>query len=243
MKHMKDKSSRLSRTNQEKTKKQIIFFAIAIIILILGALNFGPRVLSSIASFTSGFKNTGTTTTATKEQNTLETPFIDSIPDATDSAGINISGSSTYSDAQVELFVNGNLYDTAPLTQDQKFSFDMVKLTEGGNSIKARVKKGDQISSFTRVYNVNYSQGAPKLDISSPSDGQQFTRGDQTITVQGETDPDNTVTVNDSQAIVDGSGNFSYYLNLSEGDNTIKIIATNNAGKTIGKSIKVTYKP
>lgn len=240
---MKDRSSRLSRTTQEKTKKQILFFAIAIIILILGTLSFGPKVLSSIASFTSGFKNTSTTTTVTKEQNTLESPFIDSIPDATDSAGINISGSSTYSDAQIELFVNGNLYDTTPLTQDQKFSFDMVKLTEGGNSIKARVKKGDQVGSFTREYNVIYSKGTPKLDINSPTEGQQFTRGDQTITVQGTTDTDNTVTVNGSRAIVDSSGNFSYNLNLSEGDNNLMISAVNQAGQKTEKTLKVNYKP
>lgn len=240
---MKDRSSRLSRTTQEKTKKQIIFFAIAIIILILGAISFGPNMLSSVASFTSGFKNPAATTTITNEQNTLETPFIDSIPDATDSAGINISGSSTYSDAQIELYVNGNLYDTTPLTQDQKFSFDMVRLTEGGNSIKARVKKGEQVSPFTREYNVNYSQGAPKLDISSPSDGQQFERGDQTITVQGTTDTDNTVTVNGSRAIVDSSGNFSYNLNLSEGDNNLIISAVNQAGQKTDKTMKVNYKP
>lgn len=242
-KNMRNRSSRLSRTTQEKTKKQIVFFAIAIIILIFGALNFGPGLLSGIASFTSGFTKQTITVIPAKEENTLEAPFIDSIPDATDSAEINISGSSTYSDAQVELYVNGNLYDTAPLTQDQKFSFDAVKLTEGDNSIKARVKKGNQASPFTRMYNVNYSKGSPKLDISNPSDGQQFTKGDQTITVQGVTDPNNTVTVNGSRAIVDGTGNFSYYLNLSEGDNTLNISAVNQAGQKTDKTIKVKYKP
>lgn len=240
---MKNRSSRLSRTTQEKTKKQIVFFTIAIVILILGALNFGPELLSNIASFTSGFKKTGTTATITKEQNSLETPFIDSIPDATDRAEINISGTSTYSDAQIELFVNGNLYDTAPLTQDQKFIFEKVKLTEGENSIKARVKKGDQASSFTRIYDVNYSQGNPKLDVTTPSDGQQFSRGDQTITVQGTTDPDNTVTVNGSRAIVDSLGNFSYYLNLSDGDNNLTISAVNQAGQKTEKTLKVNFKP
>ncbi|MFI5265718.1 MAG: hypothetical protein ACHQT7_03165 [Candidatus Levyibacteriota bacterium] len=240
---MRARNSRLSRTTQEKTKKQIAFFAIAIIILVFGALNFGPGLLSGVGSFTSGLKKPTTTTTITTEENTLEAPFIDSIPDATDSAEINISGSSSYSDAQVELYVNGSLYDTTPLTQDQKFDFNMVKLTEGGNSIQARVKKGNQVSPFTRTYNVSYSQGAPKLDISSPTDGQKFSRGDQTITVQGTTDPDNTVTVNGSRAIVDGSGNFSYYLNLSEGDNNLDISAVNQAGQKTDKTLKVNYKP
>lgn len=234
--------SRLSRTSQAKTKKQIIFFAVAIIILIFVALNFGPYLLNSTSSLTSRFRKQAPDSIS-QNINNLEAPFINSIPSATDSARIQISGSSSYSDAQIELYVNGSLYDTAPLASNQRFSFDNVKLTDGNNTIRARVKKGTTVSDFTKNYDVSYSVGTPKLDVSSPTDNQEFKRGDQTITVQGVTDPDNDITVNDSKAIVDGSGNFSYYLNLSEGDNTIKITAKNTAGKTTDKSIKVIYKP
>lgn len=239
---MRDNNSRLSRTARQKTKKQIIFFGIAIIILIFVALNFGPYLLNGASGLTAGFRKQ-TTDSANTNTNNLEAPFINSIPAATDSAQIVISGSSSYSDAQIELYVNGTLYDTAPLTDDQKFSFDNVKLTDGSNMIKLRVKKGDAVSDFTKNYNVVYGVGAPKLEVSSPSDNQEFKRGDQTITVQGTTDPDNTITVNDSQAIVDGAGNYSYYLNLAEGDNSIHIVATNTAGKTTDKTLKVSYKP
>lgn len=239
---MQERPSRLSRTSAEKTKKQIIFFVIAIIVFLFIAFQFGPRLLNAITSLTSGFRKP-ITEVVSKDNNTLETPFIDSIPNATDSASIVITGSSTYSDAQVELYVNDALMDTVPLTDDQKFKFESVRLTDGQNIIRAKVKKGDETSDYTRSYYVTYSQGAPKLEVSSPSDNQEFKRGDQTITVQGTTDPDNTITVNGFRAIVDETGSFSYNLNLSEGDNELTIKAQSASGKETEKKLKVTYHP
>lgn len=232
--------SRLNRTTDQKTKKQIIIFAITIIVVLFIFFQFGPSLLSLISNVTGS--NNGPVI-VNNDKNTLESPFINSIPSATDSASITIAGTSAYSDAQVELYVNGDSYDTVPLSSDQSFEFEGVKLKDGINLIKARVEKGDKKSNFTQTYNVIYSQGAPKLDVSSPSDNQEFTRGDQTITVQGTTDPDNNVTVNNFRAVVDGSGNFSYYLNLSEGDNNVVIVAQSQAGKKTEKTLKVKYKP
>ena len=135
---MRDRS-RLTRTTQEKTKKQIIFFTVAIIVLLFVLFEFGPKVIDTLSSLTS-FLRKPASEVKLIDKNTFEAPFINSIPEATDSADIQISGSSTYSDAQVELFVNDNLYDTAPLGKDQKFSFGTVRLTEGENIIKARIK-------------------------------------------------------------------------------------------------------
>jgi hypothetical protein len=239
---MQVKQSRFSRKTQEKTKKQIFFFIIAIILLLFVAFQFGPLLLDSTSSLTSVFRKNNTEV-AVNEDNTLEAPFIDSLPTATGSANINVSGSSTYSDAQVELYVNDELFDTAILSDDQKFSFEKVKLTEGQNIIRARVKRGDEYSSFTRSYYVSQSKGAAKLDVTSPSEGQQFGRGDQTITVQGVTDPDSNVTINGFRAIVDENGNFSYYLNLAEGDNELTIKTQAKSGQETEKKIKVIYKP
>lgn len=179
----------------------------------------------------------------TNEKNVLEAPFITYIPDATNSAAITIEGTSSYSDAQVELFVDGDLYDTAPLSDDQKFSFDGIRLNEGTNIIKARVKKGSNTGEFTRSYDVVYNKEEAKLEITSPTDGATFTRGDQTIAVQGKTEPDSIITVNGSRAIVDEAGSFTYYHTLTDGENTISVDAESAAGKRINKTLKVTYKP
>lgn len=239
---MKQKDSRLSRSTHEKTKKQTIFFAIAIIILLFLLLQFGPIILNSVGGFTSKFSS-NKEEQVLQDKNSLEAPFINSIPEATDDKDIVISGSSSYSDAQVELFVNGDRFDNVTLTSNQKFKFENVTLSEGDNIIKVRVRKGDIASPFSRDYTVVYSKGEPKLDVSNPSDGAQLSKGDQEISIQGKTDPSNTVSVNGFRAVVDSDGNFSYYLKLQDGDNEIKVIATSESGKTTEKTIKVNFKP
>lgn len=235
-------SSRLTRTTKERTKKQTIFFGLAILALLFIFFQFGPYLLNLSGAFMSTF-NKPTDKIIANEINTLETPFINSVPEATNSASIVIQGTSAYSDAQAELYVNGSSFDETPLSDDQKFTFKNVKLREGANIIKVRVKKGEHVSDFTRNYTVSYSAGETKLEVTNPTEGATFGRGDQTISVTGKTDPDSTVSVNGSIAIVDENGNFSYFLNLSEGDNTISIDAQSAGGKSTNKSIKVTYKP
>lgn len=235
-------SSRLTRTTKERNKKQIMFFGFAIIALLFIFFQFGPYLLNLSGSFMSGLNKPSDKIIA-NENNTLETPFINSIPEATNSARIHIQGTSVYSDAQVELYVNGSSFDDITLSDDQKFTFKDVNLREGANIIKVRVKKGDLASDFSRNYIVEYSAGDTKLEVSSPTEGATFGRGDQTINVTGKTDPDSSISVNGSVAVVDADGNFSYFLSLSDGDNTISIDAQSAGGKTTNKSIKVTYKP
>lgn len=239
---MAPRTSRLYRSSQKNLKSQIIFFAIAIVVLLFVLFEFGPYALNGLSSTLGGFGKKPEVNVV-NEKNTLEAPFITSIPEATDSAVIKVSGSSTYSDAVVELYVNGELYDTAPLSSDQKFVFDTVELTEGSNTINARIKKGDTYSEETRNYIVMYSKGEPKLEVSTPSDGQEFKAGDQTILVQGKTDPENSVTVNSFRAIVDDEGYFSYNLNLKDGDNEVKIEAVSAGGSKTEKTLKVKYSP
>lgn len=233
-------SSRLTRTSKDKLKKQSIFFGIAILILLGVLFQLGPFLLDSAGRLVSGGQKEEV---RIDDENTLEAPFIVSIPEATNSARIHILGNSVYTDAQVELYLNGSEYDTTPLSSDQKFIFDEVMLKEGTNLIKARVKKDGSVSEFTRNYSVTYNAGDTKLEITSPSENTEFKRGDETIQVTGKTDPESTVSVNGSIAIVDSDGNFSYYLKLSEGDNNISVDAVSAGGEKANKTIKVTYKP
>jgi len=235
-------SSRLTRTSKEKLKKQSIFFGIAILALLGILFQFGPFLLDSAGKFMSSFSKPANTSPS-NHNTTLESPFISSIPEATNSARIHVVGTSAYTDAQVELYLNGNEYDSSPLSADQKFIFDEVILKEGANLIKLRVTKDGSSSDFTRNYTVNYNPDDAKLEITSPSDNAEFKRGDQSIQVMGVTDPDSTVTVNGSVAIVDSEGKFSYFLGLTDGDNTISVDAQSAGGKTINKTIKVKYNP
>lgn len=233
--------SRLTRTQAKQTRKQIIVFGAAILITLFVFINFGPAVITTLGGVLSGKKNTFTLPTS---KNVLDTPSLDQLYSATDSARINVTGKTLYKGAEIELYVNGSLQNTVTSREDGTFVFNNIPLQQGDNILKARVQQGQDSSDFSSDYILKLlTNDAPKLDISFPQDNATLQKGDQEINVTGTTDSDNNVTVNGFVAIVDGSGNFSYYLKLAEGDNTLNIVAQNPAGRSTAKSLKINYKP
>ena len=82
---------------------------------------------------------------------------------------------------------------------------------------------------------------APTLTIKEPASGTTVTKAE--VTVRGTvSDPKAYVTVNDVKVSVGSSGSFSKKLTLKEGQNTIKVNATQNK-KSVSKTIIVTYTP
>ena len=77
------------------------------------------------------------------------------------------------------------------------------------------------------------------LDITYPEGGIET--NNPTIDVRGKTDPGNTVAANGITATADDKGAFSVSVTLAEGDNQIKIEATNKQGNSISKSRDVKY--
>lgn len=65
----------------------------------------------------------------------------------------------------------------------------------------------------------------PILIINSPQDNIQVNQ--PTITINGSTEPEMTVTINDQQINVDEIGRFSKDVTLQDGVNSIKIVASN----------------
>lgn len=90
---------------------------------------------------------------------------------------------------------------------------------------------------------VNYSrrraeQEPPTIEVTTPNEGS--TTEEDRITVTGKTDPDSTVSVNDRSVDVGEDGGFSTEVSLSAGDNKVRIVATNEIGKSSEAEISVT---
>ncbi len=235
--------SRLRRRSVGQSKKQLYASLFGIVIVLFIAINFGPYLIGSAGTIID--KITGKTgqDAAVKSDAQIQPPTLDLIPAATPSANIRVTGRTDYPNGSVELYVNGSLSDTANVDNSQNFEFGSVSLSNGDNYIKARMVLNNQKSDFSNEQKISYTKSAPKLDISNPTDKQSFNKADQIIPVRGITDPDNNVTVNGFTAIVDNSGNFSYNLSLTQGDNKVTIIATNPAGQTTTKDLTVSYSP
>lgn len=236
-------NSRLSRRSEKQSKKQLYASLIGIAAVVFVALNFGPLLISGLGGFIDTLAGKSKQTTNLISDADLEPPQLENLPPATTQELINVSGRAFYTDGKVELFLNNSLYEVITLDDSQDFEIDDIKLSKGENILRVRMIRNKTKSEFSQDYKISYLKDDPKLEISFPSDGASFAKADQEITVRGTTDSDNNVKVNDFIAIVDAEGNFSYILRLKEGENKIKVVATNLAGKSSEKEITVSYSP
>lgn len=233
--------SRLARRAIKKSKNQLYASLFGIVIVLFIAFNFGPGVIGTLGNIID--KVTGKTgqQELVKSDANIQPPTLDPIPAATPSASITITGKVDYQAGKVDLYVNGSLVDEVNIDNSQNFKFENVNLFTGDNFIKTRLVVDNKKSDFSDEKKITYTKNAPKLDISFPSDHQNFTKADLQITIKGVTDPENSVNVNGFTAIVDNNGNFSYDYHLTNGDNKLTITATALSGQTITKEVTVSY--
>lgn len=236
--------SRLSRKMEKQNKKQVTLMLLGIILVLFLFFKFGISALSAVSDFFISLneKKDNQTNSKSSVENFVQPPFLDAIPVATTSSSLFVSGTTVDKDGLVEVFLNDSKEAEIEI-KDGKFIDKVDGLKEGDNIVKARTKiKDDKMSNFTRDYLVTYTKKGPELDVTFPTEGSTFTKSNQ-INVTGKTNSSNSVTVNGFIAIVDENGNFSYYLKLNDGDNTITVVAQNPAGVTTKKEIKVKYSP
>lgn len=231
--------SRLSRRSEQKIKKNLILSVLGIFLTILFAFKFGIPLLVNLSLFLSGSRGKEDV----KIQNPLfiASPVLNSIPEATASADIIISGIALKKQT-INLYINGDLIDKSDTDDNGKFIFRET-LVSGENTINAKAIVNQNESAYSNTITIVYKNALPSLKIISPSDAQSFTKDQNTVNVNGSTDTDVKVTVNGFWAITDTNGNFSYNLPLQNGENKIRITAADIAGNRKEIEIKVTYSP
>jgi len=236
-------SSRLNRTSEKQNKRQAFLFTAGFILLIVALFQFGPFFINVFGNLVFSIRGDGREDTHLIGQEVLSPPILIDVQEATQSAYMNISGTISQSEAIVEVYLNDELYKEIKVADDNTFEIKNMVLKSGYNSVKARTVKDEKTSAFSKDYSITYIKDKPKLEVSVPSNNQTFTKADKTITVTGNTDADNSVTINGFKAIVESGGKFTYALSLNDGDNTVVIEAINPAGTAERRELKVTYTP
>lgn len=176
------------------------------------------------------------------EASPLLSPRLEPLPDATKNPQVTISGFAQ-AGKEIEIFLNDESEGKTTSGGDGKFTYSNLTLTEGENRIRAYTVEGDQKSEASRTLFITYKKTAPKLESIKPEDGTSFSGENKTIHIEGQTDPDTTVTVNDRWAIVSSTGSFYLSYTLTDGENLLKIIARDHAGNETTLERKVTYSP
>ncbi len=231
--------SRLNKNTEKKTRKTIALSIIGIVMILFILFKFGLDFLVNFSLFLTGQKTQSTNSVSGDKIIFLDTPVLNQLPTATNSAQIVIAGKSK-KDAKVYLYINNKEVDDVKANSDGAFVFN-ENLSSGNNQIKVNAQINDKKSSFSNNVDVIFKNSPPSLDVNSPSDGQSFKKDQNTANVTGKVDFGVSVTVNGFSAIIDYSNNFSYNLSLQGGDNQIKIIATDQAGNKTEKDLKVNY--
>lgn len=213
---------------------------LGIVVVVFVMLKFGIPLLVNISLFLSGSKD-NQEQLASQNPSFVAPPIVNPLPQATSSAKIIISGIAS-KDQTISLYINDSLIDKAKTKNDGAFSFN-ESIKEGENTIKTKAIENNRESEFSNPVVITLKNAAPTLNVSSPTDGQSFSKDQNIAEIKGATDQDVKVTVNGFWAIADSIGNFSYKFTLQAGENKIKIEAVDLAGNKTEKEIKVNYSP
>jgi hypothetical protein len=232
----------MSRLESHRNKQfgKTVFFTFALLVaLVIFIFFIGIKALLSFSSFIANVTTKKTPATLqNNETNFFGTIEIDSVPSATNSAKIVVSGSVLNYD-QLFFYLNDEVVKEQN-TSGETFSEEIGDLKKGDNTIyitaKSRSSKKERSSKTFTVY---YKNEKPKLEIQEPSDNSKISKNE--ISVRGSTDKETYIKINDAPIVVDANGNFQSLVQLKEGENIINISAQDIAGNTETKDIKVTY--
>lgn len=173
----------------------------------------------SIISPTSGAYSTNT-----------KQPIVFTVLDETGGSGINTSTISVKIDGTALT----NITTTAITGGYSVTATPTTALADGSHTAVINVSDNDGNAATAQSTTFTVDTVPPTLNITSPAEG--LITANATVTVSGTTNDatstPTTVTVNGSAVTVSSSGAFSTTVTLSEGTNTITIIATDAAGKT-----------
>lgn len=231
--------SRVKTNLKKKAYHNIALVVLGIIAIIVLLVFFGTKLLIGF-SLLAEHGNGDDSTAKTQQKNQyVAPPTFNPIVEATNSATIAVSGKGT-ADQTVKLYINGNLVDDITVQDDNNFNFSSVHLNDGQNTIKAiTLTKDNTKSDYSNELTIAYIHNPPELTINQPQDGQGFNKNAGPVSIQGQTDPGAQVTINDAIAIVDDQGKFNYLYNLKDGDNGLKIVATDKAHNQTTKELHI----
>lgn len=219
--------------------------AVVFSLLTLGALvavvTFGLPTVAKFAAFLTDLRKS-TVPIEKKDTTPPSPPRISSLPDATNKSGLEVDGSAE-AGATVILDFNGNSEEVLAAS-DGTFSFSLTLKTGENKLIFSAKDSAGNESQKTPAQTVIFDNEEPKLEISNPSDGAEFFGSQQRqVTIQGTSEPEVSLTINDRPIKVEENGEFTYATTLSEGDNTFNIKASDKAGNISEDTLSVKFSP
>jgi len=161
----------------------------------------------------------------------------------TNQSSITIEGNA-YSnddvDSKVKILNNGVKSNLVDVTDEGTFT-GSVELSEGENNLTIISVINGEDTSVSEPITVKLDTKNPELVVESPSNGDRTNR--ETVTVEGIVRDDNLegVTVNGQTADIT-KNRYSKRIILDNGQNTIEVVATDDAGNETTESLTIDVK-
>jgi hypothetical protein len=238
---MKKYYSRLAKLEERKNLRSAFLYGSLTITFVLILVFYGIPFATRIAGIFGDIKSS--TDPIQKTDNIPPAPpTIKSPPEFSNQDKIVIEGSSEPG-ATVILFLNGASNEIV-CDASGNFSSDF-NLQDGENSVYAiAVDNSGNKSKESNHYKIIQDKTPPRLTIQNPQNNSSFYGEKQRqITIEGQSDPDSNVSINDHQVLVEADGSFKSLTQLNEGDNTFKIKSQDKAGNATEVQIKVSFSP
>lgn len=226
------------RYKQSKNRNRSRFYILLSVIFVVVMFKWG---IPLFVDFVAG--NGAVRVNTNKDIIPPQSPVISALPEATNSASLTIDGF-TEKGANVELLVNDNIDKINIADETGAFTFES-SLISGQNRIQLRAKDSAGNESMSEVSLVVFDNKPIELTMVSPQDGSEyFGKINQVIDIKGEISKSSgQVLINNSFVQVDKTGQFIHRFMLSGGENTIKMVASDKAGNTAEKTLKLIYTP
>lgn len=230
------------RRKNQKKRKNLFLSIILGIFLIYAFINWIMPVFVGGLSVLDKFKSIPTKSIPISESVILAPPVLNIPYEATATASIFVSGY-TIANHIVEIYNNNSKVSSTQADNDGLFKSETFRLQVGQNSIHGKTVDNQGNSSLaSKKIDLLYVSEKPKLEVSSPTEGQIIT-GDKKVTVSGNTNPNNSIFINSIKVIVSANGSFNQTISIDDNENIITISAIDNVGQTTQVSRKVIYQP
>ena len=237
---MSYKTVRTSKRLAKASKRKFITTLLVVAFLAYAAITWVLPGFIGALRFVNSFLNPPSGTGQKSEDNPALAPPVINIPfEATNTATIDILGYAT-PNVEVKIYVDDKLQNIVKADTDGNFKFIGVKLNLGTNNIYGKTQDESTESLPSKAIKLVYDNVKPKLEVLEPQDGSSTES--EKLGVTGKTDPDAYIFINDTRIIVNSDGSFSYNLSLNEGENIIRIKATDKASNSTEIEKRVTYK-
>lgn len=223
------------RVKQEETKalRQSLLFGGGALGMIILAIIFIPMLIRFLGGF-------GGPVVTEEDAVPPQTPYFSAPVEATYSARVALSGFTT---PQATVVVLNNGQEATQFVADDSGNFTgEVSLQVGENRLTAFAKNDKLESDVSQEYVTIYDNEEPTLELSTPVDGQTIQgKKDQVTTIEGSTEPQSKLYINDRFVIVNNEGKFSTTHRLEVGENTLRFRVIDRAGNQIEEEIKVSF--